>query len=461
MPYTPAHSFSSRRRGRPDSALSSPFCFDWFDTLFNLNPGIDVSKAKTYVEQRCRGRQESSTSQSTTNTRTVSTTAHTVLGNGRSPVSNGCGPAALKTAVGGAHENAASGRGGRETLSEFAHKVFSPMGKSSCLGRRLTGRRADLCGVTNSHKLEQARIRQRTRASVCTVVLVVILLAPPAASARLPVIYNGLLGYAHVSATASPPGANNFACKPSTAHPQPVVLVHGTFEDMADNWQALSPLLADNGYCVFALNYGSYDGSGALGIYATGDIAQSAQQLARFVTRVLAATGARKVDLVGHSQGGMMPRYYIKFLGGATRVNALVGLAPSNHGTTLDGLFTLTSFFPGASALLGALCPACAEQKSGSPFLTQLNASGDTVPGIKYTVIQSSNDEVCDPPSISAFLSGPDVTNILLQKQCPLDHGEHLSMPYDHIADADVLTALDPGHPQHPACTPVLPIIGG
>ena len=52
-------------------------------------------------------------------------------------------------------------------------------------------------------------------------------------------------------------------------------------------------------------------------------------------------------------------------------------------------------------------------------------------------------------------------TNILLQSQCALDQGEHLSMPYDHIADADVLTALDPAQPQQPACTPVLPVIGG
>ena len=53
------------------------------------------------------------------------------------------------------------------------------------------------------------------------------------------------------------------------------------------------------------------------------------------------------------------------------------------------------------------------------------------------------------------------MTNIVLQDQCALDQGEHLSMPYDHIADADVLSALDPTHPQHPACTPVLPVSGG
>jgi triacylglycerol esterase/lipase EstA (alpha/beta hydrolase family) len=279
-------------------------------------------------------------------------------------------------------------------------------------------------------------------------------------AAPLPVLYNGVAGYAHASPTASPPGANNWSCKPSAAHPRPVILVHGTFADMADSWQALSPLLSNGGYCVFALNYGSYDGSGSIGIDATGDIAQSAEQLSSFVARVLSSTGASQVDLVGHSQGGMMPRYYLRFLGGAAKVHTLVGLAPSNHGTTLNGLFTLSSYFPGADLLVGAACPACQQQAAGSPFLTRLNAGAETMPGVSYTVIESANDEVVTPYT-SAFLTGPAVTNVLLQSQCPLDQGEHLSMPYDHIADADVLNALDPSHHVTPACTPILPVVGG
>jgi triacylglycerol esterase/lipase EstA (alpha/beta hydrolase family) len=284
--------------------------------------------------------------------------------------------------------------------------------------------------------------------------------APAGASSGLPVVYNGVLGYAQASPTASPPGANNWSCRPSAAHPRPVVLVHGTFADMSDSWQALSPLLVDNGYCVFALNYGAADGSGAYGVYGIGDIAASAAQLASFVDRVLAATGATQVDMVGHSQGGMMPRYYIKELGGASKVHTLVGLAPSNHGTTLDGLATLSGYLPGAAQFTGSLCEACAQQEAGSSFLTALNAGGDTVAGVSYTVIESEYDEVVTPYT-SAFLSGPDTTNITLQDQCPLDFGEHLSMPYDHIADTDVLNALDPTHPQTPACYPVAPVSGG
>jgi triacylglycerol esterase/lipase EstA (alpha/beta hydrolase family) len=280
------------------------------------------------------------------------------------------------------------------------------------------------------------------------------------AQADLPVIWNGIYGYAHTHPTASPPGANDWACKPSAAHPRPVVLVHGTFADMSNSWQAISPLLKNNGYCVFALNYGDYNGSGAIGVYGIDDIPTSAQELNTFVDKVRAATGAAEVDIVGHSQGGMMPRYYLKNLGGAAEVGTLVGLSPSNHGTTLNGLFILSNFFPGANQFTGALCPACEQQRAGSAFITALNSGGETVPGVSYTVIQTRYDTVVTPYT-SAFLSGPNVKNILLQNQCILDFGDHLSMPYDHIVGADVLTALDPANPRKPLCTPIAPIAGG
>jgi len=292
------------------------------------------------------------------------------------------------------------------------------------------------------------------------VFLVALFAGAAPARADLPVIWNGVYGYAHTSPSASPPGANDWACKPTAAHPRPVVLVHGTFADMSNSWQAISPLLKNNGYCVFALNYGDYNGSGAVGVYGVDDIPTSAQELNVFVDKVRAATGAAEVDLVGHSQGGMMPRYYLKYLGGASEVNALVGLSPSNHGTTLDGLFILSNFFPGANQFTGALCPACEQQRVDSAFITNLNAGGETVPGVDYTVIQTRYDQVVTPYT-SAFLSGSNVKNILLQNQCILDLGDHLSTPYDHIVGADVLTALDPAHPRGFWCTPIAPIAGG
>jgi len=67
------------------------------------------------------------------------------------------------------------------------------------------------------------------------------------------------------AATPRPPGAN-LPCAPTAAHPYPVVLVHGTFGNRFDSWQLFSPALKAAGYCVYALDYGSYDGSGLAGI---------------------------------------------------------------------------------------------------------------------------------------------------------------------------------------------------
>ncbi len=108
---------------------------------------------------------------------------------------------------------------------------------------------------------------------------------------------------------------------------------------------------------------------------------------------------------------------------------------------------------------LNALCTACVEQEAGSAFLTNLNAGGDTVPGVTYTVIESRYDEVVTPYT-SAFLAGPDVTNITLQNQCPLDLTDHLEIAADPVALADVLNALDPAHPVRVPCLVVLPITG-
>jgi len=123
-----------------------------------------------------------------------------------------------------------------------------------------------------------------------------------------------------------PPGAN-VACEPTKERPHPVVLVHGTFETMDQNWAVLSPRLKQRGYCVFALNYGNR---------GLDRIQDSARELEVFVDRVLRHTGAKKVSIVGHSQGGMMPRYWMKFLGGENKVADLVGIAPSNYGIELS-----------------------------------------------------------------------------------------------------------------------------
>lgn len=245
--------------------------------------------------------------------------------------------------------------------------------------------------------------------------------------------------------TALSGGNNN--CRPSAAHPYPVVLVHGTFADEGSNWVTLAPLLYNNGYCVYAFNYGETILSGLLGsVDGLGNIEHSAEELSSFVGKVLSKTGASKVDIVGHSQGGMMPGYYVRFLGGASKVHTLIGLSPSNHGTTVDGLTTLIEEFPFASLLvntfLGVIgAPSLPQQEVGSAFQKKLFGSGDTVAGPRYVVIQTTHDEVVTPYT-NAFLSGSGVTNITLQNQCPNDPVGHIGMFEDSPALQNVLNQL-------------------
>lgn len=207
-------------------------------------------------------------------------------------------------------------------------------------------------------------------------------------------------------------GANDWDCAPSAEHPRPVVLVHGTFVTPNLNWARLAPMLKEEGYCVFAPTYGRRAGLPL--VAAIGPVDKSAEQLATFVDGVLEATGAEQVDLVGHSQGGMMPRWYLRFLGGAAKVKKFVAWAPSNHGTTLSGLVPLAKLVPGATQVVRGVCPACADQLPGSPFLQTLNAGHETEPGVAYTVIATDHDAIVTPVE-SAFLTGENVANVMLR----------------------------------------------
>ena len=230
------------------------------------------------------------------------------------------------------------------------------------------------------------------------------------------------------------PGANDFTCRPPATHPRPVVLVHGTGVNSLITWSLVAPALHARGYCVFALDHGNL---------GTGRIEDSARALRTFVDRVLAATGAATVDIIGHSSGGMMPRYYTRFLGGAAKVAQLIGVAPANHGST-------NPLFP-VFGLLG--CAACAQMVAGSPFLVKLNAGGDPLPGVAYTVISTRYDYVVTPYTSQA-LTGLGVTNVVLQDRCPLNLADHFFITYNPVTLQWIQNALARGGPANPSFRP-------
>lgn len=340
-----------------------------------------------------------------------------------------------------------------------------------------------------------ARGRRLTAASVAASALLTFVLtgAPAARSATgYPVTWS-FLPTALVAATTHgpevpPPGAN-LPCHPTAAHPYPVVLVHGLGGDQNDNWQTMSPFLADHGYCVYSLTYGNrasaprpLDEMGGLSA-----MERTGPSLASFVDSVLASTGAAKVDIVGHSEGGTMPDYYLKFLGGSQKVARFVSISGVLHGTSFWGLAALYDAaqaygFGSQAAGLDVFCASCEEFLTGSSFTKKLDAphpvataseaatcpyDGAAVDGVDYTSLATNDDELVRPPT-SDFIDtrcdnpayGITVDNILVQDQCPTDQADHLSIVSDPVAAQDVLNALDPAHRRPVQCAVVLPAVG-
>ena len=190
-----------------------------------------------------------------------------------------------------------------------------------------------------------------------------------------------------------------------------------------------------------------------------GHIPTSAQQLEAFVDTVRAATGAAKVDIVGHSQGGMMPRYYLKYLGGAAKVNSLVGLCAVQPRHDAPRPRPVGESHPRRAPLLDAGCPACDQQIVGSSFLS---AQRGRRHGPRRHLHRHPDEKRRGRDAVHVRLpQRASVTNITVQNGCILDQVDHIAIPYDRRALGYVLNALDPARARTPPCVLVLPGIGG
>ena len=219
-------------------------------------------------------------------------------------------------------------------------------------------------------------------------------------------------------------GINDPSCVPSGQIVEPVVLLHGTYNN-AGVWKSLIPMLKDQGACVWAFDYGADDVSlqnASPSTKAISDLDDAAEEIARHVDYVRAVTGAEKVDLVGHSQGGTHIKTYTQMYGGAEHVARAVALGGNFHGTTLggqgEGLSKFIAFAPRLAAFLAST--AGIQQVVGSEFMQRLNALPDTAPGVLYTSIYSPADKTVTPNSSSqlAAVDGADVVNLNLGEVC-------------------------------------------
>lgn len=265
----------------------------------------------------------------------------------------------------------------------------------------------------------------------------------------LVVFAGALLSPATASADGSPPlsvpdAQLNAAlrCSPNVgdADRDPVLLVPGTTLTPEEfRWNYVRAFAAkDWPYCTVTLPHNGMD-----------DI-QTAAEYVVYAIRQVSAQADRKVDVVGHSQGGMIGRWALKYWPDTRAdVDDLVGLAPSNHGTLLANAVCV----PGCA-------PAFWQQRAGSAFMTALNSGPETWAGIDYTSVYTALDEVVTPNlddngSSSLHTGAGRISNVGLQEVCPLRVADHLTTgTTDAVAYALVVDALTHDGPAEPARIP-------
>jgi triacylglycerol lipase len=244
-----------------------------------------------------------------------------------------------------------------------------------------------------------------------------------------------LLAPAAAASAAPARAARKPAAAPATtvAAVHPVIVVGG-LSGVAVAYEPIAARLRGDGFRVFV-----YQLPG-LGF---GDIPASARALAGYVEQVRASAGAATVDVVAHSEGGLVSRYYLKRLGGAATVGRYVSLGSPQYGTYVANI----AAFLGVGTCVGIV--ACQQMTIGSGFLADLNAGDDTPGTVRYTTVRTLQDELVRPTGNAILNDG--ATNVLIQAYCPLRVVGHLGLVLDGTAYTIVRGALADG-PVRPNC---------
>lgn len=209
-------------------------------------------------------------------------------------------------------------------------------------------------------------------------------------------------------------------CAPGAAQAQPtgnpVLIVHGWTAGgalpLAPNWaDALRTALENDGHPVYVV-----DLPGELNIPNAQAISQTAQ-------RAAAEHDGAKVDVIGHSMGGLSSRWFLKFLGGTELTAHYVSIGTGQYG------WAPTCILP--AALGGEMCPA-------SPFLTALDHGDDTPGDVSYTTLRTLADD--SNGSHTATDDRPLQGHSCIETG--IDGGPHADEPSNPVVIAAVLEAL-------------------
>ncbi|WP_415941428.1 esterase/lipase family protein [Streptomyces sp. 067-1] len=198
----------------------------------------------------------------------------------------------------------------------------------------------------------------------------------------------------------------------------PVVLLHG-FIDNRSVFLLLRRSLAQHGrHEIESLNYSPL----------TCDIRTAAELLGRHVEEICERTGSERVDVVGHSLGGLIARYYVQCLGGDLRVRTLVTLGTPHAGTKV---------VPLANAH-----PIVRQMRPGSAVIDELTRPA---PGCRTRFVSfwSDLDHVMDPLE-TACLDHPDLS----VQNVRVSGIGHLALPVHPTVATGVRQALNTAGPE-------------
>lgn len=208
----------------------------------------------------------------------------------------------------------------------------------------------------------------------------------------------------------------------------PVLLVHGTFTYGWEQYDwSYGPVLESMGFDVCTVTYPDR---------GLGDLQISAEYVVNALRRIHAESG-RKVAMVGHSQGALMPRWALKWWPSAREaVEDFVLQAGPNHGTSQAGgnpLFDILNMVTGTPA-------AFFQMGTDSNFEEAVNAGDETPGDVDYSSIYTQFDELVQPVSpvptaaLDWEMDNPKVSNILLQDVCPALIVEHVTIGLTDMA---------------------------
>jgi triacylglycerol lipase len=202
---------------------------------------------------------------------------------------------------------------------------------------------------------------------------------------------------------------------------EPVLLVHGTSGTPEETWSwNYAENLPAQGFDVCWVR---------LPNRALSDQQESAEYVVHAIKWMHARAGGRKIDVTGHSQGGLLPRWALRWWPSLqVIVDDFVPLAAPGHGAS------------GADTLCPTTCaPAVQQMKMNSNYLAALNSVDETPGPVDYTSIYSATDELVQPTSSPPLAGG---MNIMIQDVCPGRPVLHFGQVHDAVTYALVMDAF-------------------